>query len=65
MNVEGVGFTLVQGSSARVEIPASGRLDVGVMFQPPDRRAHSGLLFLEIDSAGGRDTRIVLKGKGI
>jgi hypothetical protein len=65
MTVEGVGFTLASGSSPRVEIPARGRLDVGVMFQPPDRRVHSGLLFLEIDSAGGRDTRVVLTGKGI
>jgi len=65
ITVEGVGFTLAPRTSDRVEIPAHGRLDVGITFQPPDRRVRSGLLFLEIDSAGGRDTRVVLKGRGM
>ena len=65
MTVEGVGFTLAPGTTERVEIPSRGLLAVGVRFQPPDRRVRSGLLFLEIDSAGGRATRVVLTGKGI
>ena len=65
ISVEGQGFTLAAGTDEHAEIPPHGQLDVGVRFEPREPRAYSAVLFLEIDSAGGRATRVVLKGRAM
>jgi len=62
--VQGCGF-LLSGVADRPLIPAQGQLALTIVFHPAQRRACSGLLLLEIDSAGGRFTRVPLKGLGI
>ena len=42
-----------------------GHLSLTVTFQPVRRGACTGRLLVEIDSAGGRFTEVVLKGRGI
>lgn len=63
MSVDGQGFTLAAGTNAPAEIPARGQFEVGVRFQPSRPQSYSGVLYLEIDSAGGRATRVPLKGR--
>ena len=46
-------------------LPPHGQLTLTVAFSPAARQTCSGLLLLEIDSAGGRFTRVPLKGQGI
>jgi hypothetical protein len=63
--VQGCGFALSGPPSNRPIIPPHGQLVLTVGFQPVARRACSGFLLLEIDSAGGRFTRVALTGRGI
>jgi len=62
--VQGCGF-LLSSVAGRPLIPAQGQLALTIVFHPAQRRACSGLLLLEIDSAGGRFTRVPLKGRGV
>lgn len=62
--VEGCGFQQAGALVDRPVIPAGGQLTFIVAFHPAQRGACSGLLFLEIDSAGGRMTRVQLHGSG-
>ena len=62
--VQGCGF-LLSAVAGRPLIPAQGQLALTIVFHPAQRRACSGLLLLEIDSAGGRFTRVPLKGRGV
>ena len=63
--VEGCGFVLADGAGDRHIVAARGLVTVTVVFRPAERRQCSGLLLLEIDSAGGRFTRVPLTGKGV
>jgi hypothetical protein len=65
MSVEGCGFTLSRQIPDRPIIAPRGQLSLSVIFQPVTRRACTGRLLVEIDSAGGRWTEVVLKGRGI
>ena len=46
-------------------IPAQGQLALTIVFRPEQGRACSGHLLVEIDSAGGRFTRVPLNGRGV
>jgi ASPM-SPD-2-Hydin domain-containing protein len=65
VTVQGCGFALSGQAGDRATIPAQGQLALTVAFQPATRRACSGFLLLEIDSAGGRLTRVPLTGRGV
>ena len=65
VSVEGCDFAIAGEAAERATIPAHGELVYTVTFQPAQRRTCSGLLLLEIDSAGGRFTRVPVKGRGI
>lgn len=65
VSTEGCGFAAFSGAGNRPVIAAQGQLALTVTFQPPARGACSGHLLLEIDSAGGRFTRVKLEGRGI
>jgi hypothetical protein len=64
VTVDGVGFSLSNQVSPRV-IPTRGQLALVITFRPAERQRHSGSVLLEIDSAGGRFSRVRLKGRGI
>jgi hypothetical protein len=63
--IRGCGFVLADGTGDRHVVAAQGQLVVTVDFRPAERRACSGLLLLEIDSAGGRFMEVPLKGQGV
>ena len=63
--IQGCGFVLADGTGDRHIVAARGQLTVTVAFRPSERRACSGLLLLEIDSAGGRFREVPLKGEGV
>jgi hypothetical protein len=65
VTVQGCGFALAGQIDDRPVIPPHGQLALTVAFHPAAKQACSGLLLLEIDSAGGRFTRVGLKGQGI
>lgn len=64
VSVDGTAFTWSNPLSQYV-IPARGQLTLTVTFRPAERLRYSASLWLEIDSAGGRLTRVRLKGRGI
>jgi len=64
VTVQGCGFALSAGGDQRHEVAARSELILGVIFRPVERRACSGALLLEIDSAAGRHTRVPLLGTG-
>ena len=64
VTVQGCGFALLAGGDQRHEVAARSELILGVIFRPVERRACSGALLLEIDSAAGRHTRVPLLGTG-
>jgi hypothetical protein len=63
--IQGCGFALLAGGDQRQVVAAKSQLVFAVAFRPMDRRTCSGTLILEIDSAGGRLTRVPLTGTGI
>ena len=63
--IQGCGFVLADGTGDRHVVAAQGQLVVTVDFRPDARRACSGLLLLELDSAGGRFMEVPLKGQGV
>ena len=65
MSVEGCGFALSRQAPDRPIIAPQEHLSLSVIFQPVARRACTGRLLVEIDSAGGRWTEVVLKGRGV
>ena len=65
VTVEGCGFALLTGGDERQEVASRSELILGVVFRPMERRACSGALLLEVDSAAGRLTRVPLLGTGI
>ena len=65
VTVQGCGFALAGQIVDRPVIAPHGQLVLTVSFHPAAKQACSGLLLLEIDSAGGRFTRVPLKGRGI
>ena len=64
VSVQGCDFG-TSGDASDISIPARGTLAFTVTFQPAQRRACSGFLRLEIDSAGRRFTRVPITGRGI
>lgn len=60
MTVEGDGFSIAS-HAAPLDIPAHGQVVLTVAFRPLARRDFSGVVLLEIDSAGGRFARISFK----
>jgi hypothetical protein len=66
VTVQGCGFASpeTQGGDRPVILP-HGQIAVTVSFRPAARQSCSGLLLVEIDSAGGRFTRVPLKGRGV
>ena len=65
VSVEGSGFALSGQAGTRVVVKPHEQLAMTVTFQPAAPGACSGHLLLEIDSAGGRFTRVELRGRGI
>ena len=62
--IDGTAFTWSNQISQSV-IPPRGQLTLTVTFRPAERLRYSASLWLEIDSAGGRFTRVRLQGRGI
>ena len=66
VTVQGTGFAM---ASPQLRTPLTslrmGGVSLAVRFQPANRKRSAGLLVLLVDSAGGRVTRIELKGLGI
>lgn len=65
VTVQGCGFAVSSKSGDRPVIPQQGQLTLTLTFQPAAPGACQGLLLIEIDSAGGRFTRVVLTGRGV
>ena len=63
-NTDGTAFTWANPASQSV-IPAGGQLTLTVTFRPAEPHRYSDSLWLEIDTAGGRFTRVRLNGRGI
>jgi hypothetical protein len=64
VTVRGCGFAVVDPPADPPVIPAVGEWVFAVTFQPAERRACSGFVLLEIDSAGGRFITVSLTGRG-
>jgi hypothetical protein len=65
VSVHGSGFAIVRRLGGPSVIPAHGKLAFTLAFHPMVQGESSGDLILEIDSAGGRFTRVTLKGRGV
>lgn len=62
--VEGDRFGLTNASAGPRVIPPYGQLAVAVTFHPTAKERSSGQLIVELDTAGGRFTRVSLSGAG-
>jgi hypothetical protein len=63
--IEGAGFAILSPVEDRSVIPAHEQLTFTVTFRPVVQGACSGELLLQIDSAVGRYTQVLLTGRGV
>jgi len=64
VTIDGAGFAW-SNQALPLVIPARGQLALTITFRPAEPNRYSATLWLEIDSAGGRFTRVPLKGHAI
>jgi hypothetical protein len=64
VTIDGAGFAW-SNQGLPLVIPARGQLALTITFRPAEPNRYSAALWLEIDSAGGRFTRVLLKGRGV
>jgi hypothetical protein len=62
--LDGEGFTL-ENRTERVTLPAHDQFELTIRFRPLERRAYTGRVVLEIDAAGARFTRVLVRGSGV
>jgi hypothetical protein len=61
----GCGFAMSNDPGNGSIVAAHGDITFTITFLPTQRRACSGSLLLEIDSAGGRFMRVPIEGRGV
>jgi len=61
----GCDFAMSNNPGNGLIVAAHGNITFTITFLPTQRRACSGSLLLEIDSAGGRFMRVPIEGRGV
>lgn len=64
VTIDGAGFAW-SNQGLPLIIPARGQLALTITFRPAEPNRYSATLWLEIDSAGERFTRVRLSGRGV
>lgn len=64
-SVQGRDFAMSNNPGNGLIVAAHGDMAFTITFLPTQRRACSGSLLLEVDSAGGRFMRVPIEGRGV